>query len=51
MTLAPGASRTDTLASVTMDYNKLIRNDDIATLNTQPINNAMKGLEHIVNIY
>ncbi len=37
--------------TATLDNEKLIRNDDISSLDLQPIDNALKGLEHIVRMY
>jgi|GEM_PF-7100865 len=36
---------------VKLDYDKLIRSDDISTINLQPVTNALRGLEQIVWIY
>ncbi len=41
----------ETVGSVTIDYNKLIRSSGVSTINVQPINNALVGLEHIIGIY
>ncbi len=41
-TLAPG---------VNLDDNKLLRNDDIATINLQPILNALVGLENALRMF
>ncbi|MEI8130339.1 MAG: immunoglobulin-like domain-containing protein [bacterium] len=49
---APGFSGpSESVGSVKLDYNKLIRNHDVSTINIQPINNALVGLEHIIGIY
>ncbi len=41
-TFAPG---------VTVDYNKLIYNHDISTINWQPTVNALLGFEHVLGVY
>jgi hypothetical protein len=41
----------ETQASLTIDYNKLIHNDDVANFTRQPMWNSLVGLEHIVGMY
>ena len=46
-----GPTGPSTVDVVSVDYDKLIRNNDVVTINNQPVQNGLMGLENIVGMY